>query len=514
MKCALRPAVLLALACASLPVAAAETVTSAAPPATAENPPGPSPVAPAPGTNGPLVPLALPLQPTLPATEAPVTGGILTLDLAPPSAPAEAATPTAAPGSSEFAPARPIPAMTTGEETFARLRRQLGAGACDAGSNSARWRERYAGNRVAFSRRLQSVLPLLDFVSLEVERAKLPAEFTFIPLVESWFQPGAMGPGGPAGMWQMIGSTARNHGIHIREGYDGRLSPVESTRAALSYLKVLQDMFGNWQAIVMAYNAGEGRMQNALRRAGSRVTSAAERRPHGLSNITYDYVAKLQALSCLVSQPQRYGLHLPVETRFEPLVPLLMDPGMQSLDAFALARGKDPEQLKRLNPGFRNGRVIAGVPRLVLAPPGASVAASTVADVAQATSAEPLASTYGDGEREFAELLESALAVEGGDVATIAPELDLPGALGTLEAVPVADFPASRNPDQPLQPEPEAIAASGFTDPPTPLHEVREGESLGSIAKYYQLPIEQIRQANGLDKKAMLHPGQVLRLVP
>ena len=123
----------------------------------------------------------------------------------------------------------------------------------------------------------------------------------------------------------MIASTAKNHGVHIREGYDGRLSPVESTRAALSYLRVLQNMFGDWQAIVMAYNAGEGRMQNALRRAGSRRTNAAERRPHGLSNITYDYVDKLQALSCLVSQPQRFNLHLPVETRYEPLVPILMN---------------------------------------------------------------------------------------------------------------------------------------------------------------------------------------------
>ena len=102
-------------------------------------------------------------------------------------------------------------------------------------------------------------------------------------------------------MWQMISSTARNHGVHIQPGYDGRLSPVESTRAALSYLKTLQGMFGDWQAIVMAYNAGEGRILNAFRRARSRQVSAAQRKPHGLSNITYDYVAKLQALSCLVA---------------------------------------------------------------------------------------------------------------------------------------------------------------------------------------------------------------------
>ncbi|MEO8162065.1 MAG: LysM peptidoglycan-binding domain-containing protein, partial [Arenimonas sp.] len=33
-------------------------------------------------------------------------------------------------------------------------------------------------------------------------------------------------------------------------------------------------------------------------------------------------------------------------------------------------RGKDPVSLRKMNPGYRSGRVVAGVPRLVLAPPG------------------------------------------------------------------------------------------------------------------------------------------------
>jgi membrane-bound lytic murein transglycosylase D len=377
--------------------------------------------------------------------------------------------------------------MTTGEETFARLRGNLSPKSCDAGSNSARWRERYAGNPANFSRRLQNVLPLLDYVSVEVERSGLPAEFTFIPLVESWFQPAAIGPGGPAGMWQMIASTARNHGIHIREGYDGRLSPVESTRAALSYLKVLQNMFGDWQAIVMAYNAGEGRMQHAMRRAGSRVTSAAERRPHGLSNITYDYVAKLQALSCLVLQPHRFGLRLPVETRFEPLVPLLMDPDIQSLDAFARARGRDAEALKRLNPGYRNGRIVAGVPRLVLAPPGPSLEALQPATTLLAAS-DPMTATEMAGEQEIAELLEVALADAGADEAAFAattgfmPEIASTTAeppVAALAVVAVADVAKHETAVEQVQHALAPIATAGFADPPPPVHEVRKGNRWG-----------------------------------
>jgi membrane-bound lytic murein transglycosylase D len=277
------------------------------------------------------------------------------------------------------------PAPGRGADVFARIRKNLSPNACAAGSNSVRWRKRYAGNPDVFARHLEQTLPLMDFVSIEVERTGLPSEFVFIPLVESWYKPGAMGPGGPAGMWQMIASTARNHGIHITPGYDGRLSPVESTRAALSYLKVLQQMFGGWEAIVMAYNAGEGRMLSAFKRARSREVSAAARRPHGMSNITYDYVAKLQALSCLIAEPERSGLRLPAAARFVPLLPVLVGPEQSTIEQFARARGLDTGDMRKLNPGYKSGRIVAGVPRLLLTPSYARLAPETLALADQET---------------------------------------------------------------------------------------------------------------------------------
>jgi membrane-bound lytic murein transglycosylase D len=343
-----------------------------------------------------------------------------------------------------------------GADVFARINKGLSPNACAAGSNSELWRRRYAGSPAAFSRHLEHILPLLDFVSLEVERTGLPAEFVFIPLVESWYRPDAIGPGGPAGMWQMISSTARNHGIHIQSGYDGRLSPVESTRAALSYLKTLQDMFDDWQSIVMAYNAGEGRMIRAFRKSGNRTASAANRKPHGLSNITYDYVAKLQALACLVSEPEKHGLTLPSSIRFVPLSPVLMDAQVKSLDQYAATNGKNAGELRRLNPGYRKGRVVDGVPRVVLTPIGIQQPPidTTLAMVASASSPTDV-----DGADE-----ESASA------------------------------------------EPKAKQES--------THKVRAGESLWSIAKLHRLSIEHLRRVNRLHRNTVVRPGQTLKLVP
>ncbi len=183
------------------------------------------------------------------------------------------------------------------------------------------------------------------------------------------FEPAAIGRGGPTGMWQMIGSTARNHGVVVGKGYDGRLSPVDSTRAALSYLRTLGDMFdGDWQATVMAYNAGEYRLAGALRRSGGRRVSAADGVPAGLSQITYDYVSKLQALSCLVAEPQRHGLTLPDDVRFARLAPVLVDQRMGSIEQLAVRAGLDARELRAINPAYRGGRIANGAPRVLLLP--------------------------------------------------------------------------------------------------------------------------------------------------
>jgi membrane-bound lytic murein transglycosylase D len=407
-------------------------------------------------------PLAAACLATLAACQAPVRPDAPIPEPAPEAAADAAVAPPETPAAEAAAPATEsvpmpelpapagLPPMGHGQVVFDRIRRNLDPDACNAGAAGARWRKRFAGHPAVFARHLEEMLPLLDFVSIEVERSGLPGEFVFIPLVESGYRPDAVGAGGPTGMWQMIGSTARNHGIHIRPGYDGRLSPVESTRAALSYLKTLQGMFGGWQAIVMAYNAGEGRLQAAFRRARSHEVSAATRRPHGLANVTYDYVAKLQALSCLIAQPGRAGLDLPTGARFVPVLPVLAPESISSLDELARQHDVSSAELRRLNPGYKGGRIVTGVPRLVLTP--------TIGRQAE-------------------------------------PDESHPGLDGRAVAMADADGAA-----------PSAIDP-GF-------HEVRPGDSLWKIGRQYGLSVEQLRRFNHLAVGQSVRPGQRLKLAP
>ena len=254
----------------------------------------------------------------------------------------------------------------SGSEIYARFREHLAEPECTADA-SARWRRHFAAapDRMASSR--DDVMPLFGYVVDALIEADLPTEFALIPFVESGYRPGARSKGGPAGLWQMIGITARKHGVPMRNGYDGRLSPVDSTKAAVRYLKTLYGMFaGDWRLAVMAYNAGENRILGALRRGGQEARSVDLDKLGGVPQITQAYVRKLHALACVLDEADD---RVQWRAAIDRQVPLLADidlPDGVSLESWAARNGFDVALLRRMNPAFGKARVLNG--RKVLAP--------------------------------------------------------------------------------------------------------------------------------------------------
>lgn len=346
----------------------------------------------------------------------------------------------------------------SGREIFQQFRSGLADPNCDDASGG-RWRKQFGHAPRQLADAGVDALPMFGYVVDALRDADLPTEFALIPFVESGYRPGARSGSGPAGLWQFIGLTARNHGVAVAKGYDGRLSPVDSTRAAVRYLKTLYGMFGgDWRLAVMAYNAGEYRVLKSMQRAGMSAANAQPTKLPGLSGITYAYVEKLHALACVFQQAGSQDQWLQALDRPVPrLAPQALPVG-SNLSRWADQQDHDPNLLKRLNPALADAPSTRAT-RMVLAP--------TSADGLQPITASSLV------QAEEA----NAVAAAGKGLATL--------------AVPAAA-------------EPTAAA--------TRSHTVQRGESIWSIARHYGLRTQDLQAANQLGGKSVLRPGTVLKL--
>ena len=260
-------------------------------------------------------------------------------------------------------PAKPTPShVRSGLDIYTSFQEGLADPVCEADSSSTRWRTHFAAAPERFGRGNDDALALFGYVVDALREAGLPTEYALIPFVESGYRPDARSPGGPVGMWQMIRITAATHGVPMRAGFDGRLSPVESTRAAVRYLKTLHGMFaGDWRLAVMAYNAGEYRVLGALRRGGQAARDADPETLTSLSGITRAYVRKLHALSCLLDRADDRKQWLASLDREVPVLEsVLLPANVRSLEAWAKTTGRDAATVRRLNPAFAGGLVRGG----------------------------------------------------------------------------------------------------------------------------------------------------------
>ena len=127
-----------------------------------------------------------------------------------------------------------------------------------------------------------------------LREAGLPPSLALLPVVESSFRVNARGPGGSVGLWQFQAPTARRFGLIVNRRRDERLDPERATQAAVAYLALLHDRYEDWPLALAAYNAGEGRVDRALKRLpGADYWGLIE--AHRLSAITRDYVPRFFA---------------------------------------------------------------------------------------------------------------------------------------------------------------------------------------------------------------------------
>ncbi|RYY78736.1 MAG: LysM peptidoglycan-binding domain-containing protein [Moraxellaceae bacterium] len=206
----------------------------------------------------------------------------------------------------------------------------------------------------------------LYYTVTEAERRGIPTEIALLPVIESSYDPAATSSAAAAGMWQFIPSTGTIYGLRQNSIYDGRRDVVESTRAAYEFLTSLYNQFGSWELALAAYNAGPGRIQQAINR------NAAAGLPTDywslkLPGETMNYVPRFLAVAQIVKDPEQYGVYLPSIAN-RPHFREVQLPGVVDLTLAASIAGLSYQELYELNPGFRSSYTDPMGPNRLLIP--------------------------------------------------------------------------------------------------------------------------------------------------
>jgi hypothetical protein len=186
------------------------------------------------------------------------------------------------------------------------------------------------------------------YIERELARAGLPDDLKYVAVIESALLPGAYSHASALGIWQFIASTARRYGLSVTTGWDERRNPERSTAAALAFLRELRQRFGDWPLALASYNAGETRVDQAMRHQG--VTSYYQL---ALADETERYVFRALAAKLILSEPERYGFEVPHEQRYRPHdADVVVIDLRERVSVAELARqaGSFYRELKALNP--------------------------------------------------------------------------------------------------------------------------------------------------------------------
>lgn len=406
------------------------------------------------------------------------------------------------------APEPPAPPATTiteprshPESPWPRLRERFVFDPCNGGPSVLRWAHRYTASPQRFATTLDDAMPFLLLVTDEIVRLDLPGEFAMLPFVESDYRPLPGHRDDAAGMWQLMGATARAAGATVTRDYDERLDPGASTRAALGLIARYHEQFGDWRLADVAYNGGEYRARKLLGDREPGPLDAKESRvvDHDLN--TRDHFARLLALSCIVADPGRFDTRLPEPSDDDHIVRVDL-PGAMDLRLAARLSGVDIDTLRRYNAAWRSMAMRGNAPVLWLPATRVQRFEDDSAEIPQAWWADWRLQRI-----RHADTLAAAAASTGfpAELLATANGLDIDASLDSdqMLLLPGADDAGT---------DPAAGSPPGKSDAATRTHVIRGGDTLSGIARRYHVPVARLQRLNPGVKPDRLRPGDALRV--
>ena len=186
----------------------------------------------------------------------------------------------------------------------------------------------------------------------ELQKAGLPEELSWLPLIESGFSTGAISSARALGMWQFIASTGYKYGLKRDTWIDERMDPGKSTKAAIAYLTELHQIFGEWTTALASYNCGEARVLRVISSQKINYMDNFWDLYERLPRETAFYVPKFLAVLRIINDPAAYGIELPPLEEELTYEKVNVNKQMY-LKTLAKEMDVDYSRLKELNPELR-----------------------------------------------------------------------------------------------------------------------------------------------------------------
>ncbi|MBR2318334.1 MAG: transglycosylase SLT domain-containing protein [Bacteroidaceae bacterium] len=295
----------------------------------------------------------------------------------------------------------------------------------------------------------------MPIIEEEIDRAGIPHELKYLPIIESALNPKAVSRVNAKGLWQFIFSTAKTYGLKSNNYIDERFDPIKSTKAAIRYLADLYKLFGKWELAIAAYNCGPGNVKKAIVRSGGKTDFWDIY--YFLPRETRGYLPMFIAANYIMTFHKEHGIQ-PLEPKTTITTDTVLISKNLHFKQISEVCGADIEEIRALNPQYIKDIIPGENEPYVL-----RLSNNLVTDFLANED-----SIYKHKEKEFfpresiASMLKQAKENNGG--------------IGTLKR-----------------------------------HKIKSGETLGSIALKYRVTVKQIMRWNGL-KNSNIRAGKYLNI--
>ncbi len=191
----------------------------------------------------------------------------------------------------------------------------------------------------------------LDEIKRIFRSQGLPEDLSYLPHVESSFNPNAYSKFGAAGMWQFTRSTGKHY---MKVGYtiDERRDPMISTYAAAKLLRHNYRKLQNWPLAMTAYNHGLSGMLRAQRKKGSYERIFTEYRSRIFKFASRNFYSEFLAAREAAKNYRQYFGDLKLDTPVKSREVVLK--GYVSLPQMARHLNLKIAELRQLNPALRH----------------------------------------------------------------------------------------------------------------------------------------------------------------